>query len=68
MKIEVSFSDQNKIVNKRLTQYYMQVLNNGGDSTDWHILSSIQDVLSHFMTDHEYEDFNNGLRQNTLTL
>ena len=68
MNIEVSFADQNKIVNKRLTQYYMQVLNNGGDSTDWHILSSIQDVLSHFMTDHEYEDFNNGLRQNTLTL
>jgi len=29
---------------------------------------ALDEVMCHFMTDHEYEDFNNGLRQNTLAL
>tara|TARA_R110000803_G_scaffold192646_1_gene255542 strand:+ start:142 stop:357 length:216 start_codon:yes stop_codon:yes gene_type:complete len=71
MKIEVDVDDANAITVDCLKQYYLE--NHHDESAnvsaaDWDLLMSLDLVLSHFMTEHEYEDFNNGLRQKTLTL
>ncbi len=68
MKIEVGIEDANAITVSCLKSYYMSILKDSGDSSDWGTLMALDEVMCHFMTDHEYEDFNNGLRQNTLAL
>jgi len=72
MKIEVGIEDANAITVDCLKQYYLANYHDGSYATaraaDWELLMSLDVVLSHFMTDHEYEDFANGLRQNTLAL
>jgi len=72
MKIEVGIEDANAIAVDCLKQYYLDNYRGGHHATaraaDWELLMSLDVVLSHFMTDHEYEDFANGLRQNTLAL
>ena len=75
MKIEVGIEDANAITVDCLKQYYLDNYRGGrggnhatARAADWELLMSLDVVLSHFMTDHEYEDFANGLRQNTLAL
>ena len=60
MKIEVNIDDANAITVDCLKSYYLANRHDESanvSATDWD-----------FMTEHEYEDFNNGLRQKTLTL
>jgi len=72
MKIEVGIEDANAITVDCLKNYYLDNYHDGSNATaraaDWELLMSLDVVLSHFMTNHEYEDFANGLRQNTLAL
>lgn len=71
MKIEVDIDDAIAITVDSLKQYYLDNRHDESanvSAADWDLLMSLDLVLSHFMTEHEYEDFNNGLRQNTLTL
>jgi len=72
MKIEVSIEDANAITVDCLKQYYLDNYREGrgriANAADWELLMSLDVVMSHFMTEHEYEDFANGLRQNTLAL
>ena len=63
MKINISIDDANAVTVDCLKKYYMDVLEQAGDSSDWDCLVSLDVVLSHFMTTHEYEDFANGLRE-----
>ena len=71
MKIEVGIEDANAITVDCLKSYYLENRHDESakvSATDWDLLMSLDLVLSHFMTQHEYEDFHNGLRQNTLAL
>ena len=72
MKIEVDIDDAIAITVDSLKQYYLDNRHDESadvSAADWDLLMSLVDVvLSHFMTVHEYEDFANGLRQNTLAL
>ena len=71
MKIEVNIDDANAITVDCLKSYYLENRHDESakvSATDWDLLMSLDLVLSHFMTQHEYEDFHNGLRQNTLAL
>jgi len=68
MKIEVSVDDANAISVNCMKEYYMDLLKDGNSPEVEDCLLALGVVLSHFMTEHQYEDFNNGLRQNTLSL
>ena len=72
MKVEVGIEDANAIAVDCLKSYYLANYREGSGTilpaSDWELLMSLDVVMSHFMTAHEYEDFANGLRQNTLAL
>jgi len=68
MKIEVGIEDANAIAVDCMKEYYIDLLDNGVYPQALECIYALDVVLSHFMTPHQYEDFNNGLRQNTLSL
>ena len=71
MKIEVDIDAAIAITVDSLKKYYLDNRHDESakaSAADWDLLMSLDLVLSHFMTQHEYEDFHNGLRQNTLAL
>ena len=52
MKIEVGIEDANAITVSCLMSYYMSILKDSGDSSDWGTLMALDEVMCHFMTDH----------------
>ena len=65
VKIEVGIDDANRITVDCLKMYYLDIHSEVQGVMEHDILLSLDDVLSHFMTEREYEEFANGLCENT---
>jgi|TARA_B110000908_G_scaffold106383_1_gene125224 hypothetical protein len=65
VKIEVGIEDANMITVECLKEYYTTLFLESKDTQGFDILLSLDDVMSHFMTEREYEEFANGLCENT---
>jgi RecB family endonuclease NucS len=63
--IEVGDDDANMIAVECLKSYYLSLYEEVELTQEFNILLSLDDVMSHFMTEREYEEFANGLRENT---
>tara|TARA_R110000764_G_scaffold197026_1_gene282134 strand:- start:358 stop:567 length:210 start_codon:yes stop_codon:yes gene_type:complete len=66
--IEISLEQANKITVDYIVSYYMDVHRESYDAQQWDTLIALDTVLSQFMTPHEYEDFNNGLREDAFAM
>ena len=63
--IELDADQVNAITVQALKDYYMILHGEVELTQEFNILLSLDDVMSHFMTEREYEEFANGLCENT---
>lgn len=62
--IELDADQVNAITVQALKDYYKILYEEVGFTRGFDILLSLDDVMSHFMTEREYEEFANGLCEN----
>lgn len=63
--IELDADQVNAITVQALKDYYIILYGEVELTQGFDILLSLDDVMSHFMTEREYEEFANGLCENT---
>tara|TARA_R110002153_G_scaffold41947_4_gene119507 strand:- start:428 stop:640 length:213 start_codon:yes stop_codon:yes gene_type:complete len=63
--IELDADQVNAITVQALKDYYKMLHEEVQLTQEFNILLSLDDVMSHFMTEREYEEFANGLCENT---
>lgn len=63
--IELDADQVNAITVQALKDYYIILHEEVELTQEFDILLSLDDVMSHFMTEREYEEFANGLCENT---